>query len=359
MPDNENQNPEEELSFEERFKQVVEKLRPYVVKLWDSRKKLVIFNAVVLALTLAYLIFLTKPYYKSTITIFPDYGNKGADMMGGLSGLASLAGLSGVDASPTMVYQNLVTSEAVISLVVNSEYQTEKFAKPVNLLDYFEIKPDQSLHKDLQQRKMFLQLYEGFSKTRIVADLDRMTKILNITVEMPESRLCADVANKITESLNNYITTQRRSFATEQRRYLQNRVTNVKDTLTYFEEKLKDFRSQNRMVLQSPDLLLEQARLIRNVEIHQLVYGELVKQLEVVKLQEVKDTPVLNIKEVAKDPIFKTGPKRFTTMVIIIFLSVLFSSVYFIFINTLKKYAGIVGIGLSKVKRKKTKEVTI
>ncbi len=349
MPNQEN-NPqdlvknEEELSFEERFKQTIEKLRLYAIKLWDSRKKFVIFNAVVLVLTLAYLLFLTKPYYESTVTILPDYGNKSSEMMGSLSGLASLAGVNVGDTPPTQIYQNLITSETVLYDVIYAKYQTKEFSKPVNLIEYFAIEPDKSLPKDLQQRKMFLKLYEGFSKTRLITDLDRMTKILTVSIEMPESKLSADVANKISASLDNYVRTKRKSFATEQRNYLEKRVAQVKDTLTYFEEKLKDFRSQNRMILQSPELQLEQVRLMRNVEIQQTVYGELFKQLELVKLQEVKDTPVINVKEEAKEPILKAGPKRFSTLIIIMFLSVLFSAGYFVFNGSIKKYLRIVGL---------------
>jgi len=335
---------EEELSFEERFKQTVEKLRPYIIRLWKAKKKFVIFNTVVLALTLAYLLFLTKPYYQSTVTILPDYGNKGSEMMGGLSGLASLAGVSVGDTPPTQIYQNLVTSETVLSDVIYAKYQTKEFSKPVNLIEYFEIEPDKSLPADLQKRKMFLPLYESLAKGLIVSDLDRMTKILSITVQMPESKLSADVVNKITASLNNYVLTQRKSFATEQRKYLEKRVAQVKDTLTYLEEKLKDFRSQNRVIIQSPELQLEQARYMRNAEIQQTIYIELVKQLELVKLQEVKDTPVINIKEEAKDPILKTGPKRFNALIIIMFISLLFSAGYFVFSPSVKKYVRIVGL---------------
>jgi len=329
---------EEELSFEERFKQVVDKLRPYVKQLWDSRKKLIIFNTVVLALTLAYLLFLTKPYYKSTVTILPDYGNRSSEI---ISGLSSLTGVNIGDTPPTQIYQNLITSESVMSDVIYSKYQTEKFAKPVNLIDYFEIKPDKSLPKYLQGRKMFLSLYPSLANGIISSELDRITKILSITVQMSESKLSADVANKITESLNNYILTKRKSFATEQRKYLERRVAQIKDTLTYFEERLKDFRSQNRVIIQSPELQLEQARFMRNAEIQQAIYIELVRQLELVKLQEVKDTPVINIKEEAKEPILKAGPKRINTLLINMFLSAIFSVGYFVFSSSIKKYVRI------------------
>ena len=46
MSDLENNN-EPELSSEERFKQTIEKLRPYILNLWAARKKFVIINGVV------------------------------------------------------------------------------------------------------------------------------------------------------------------------------------------------------------------------------------------------------------------------------------------------------------------------
>jgi uncharacterized protein involved in exopolysaccharide biosynthesis len=335
--DNYNQNIEQvnEKSFSESLTELIVKSKPYFRLLWQNKLKFILFNVFAVILFTLYLLFLAKPYFKSTVTILPDYGNKSAEMLGQLSGLASLAGVSVGDTPPTQIYQNLLTSESVMSDVIYAKYQTEEFKQPVNLIEYFEIEPDESLPKDIQKRKMFLKLYDAFTKSRIATDLDRMTKILTVTVEMPESKLSADVANKLTESLDNYVRTQRKSFASEQRKYLEKRVEQVKDTLTISENKLKDFRSRNRMILQSPELQLEQARLMRNVEIQQTVYGELVKQLELVKLQEVKDTPVVNVKEEAKEPVLKAGPKRAMSLIVFTFFSVLLSGIYFMYKNNI------------------------
>ncbi len=56
--------------------------------------------------------------------------------------------------------------------------------------------------------------------------------------------------------------------------------------------------------------MLEQTRLSRSVEILNAVYLELSKQLELAKIDEVKDTPVLNIKELANNPIVKDRPEK-------------------------------------------------
>ncbi len=336
---NHQENQEDiELSFDERFKLTVEKWRPYILRLWEARWKFVIINAVVLILTVAYLLFLTHPYYNSTVTILPDYGNKSSSMLSQLSGLASLAGVSVGKGAPTEIYQNLLTSESVIRPVVYAKYNTEEFDQPVNLIEYFELEPNESLPAKLQKRQMFLTLYNSLTKGVISTDVDRMTKILTITARMPEAQLSADVVNNLVESLNNYVLTQMKSFASEQRKYLDKRIAQVKDSLKIVENKLKNFREQNRVVLQSPQLMLEQARLMRAIEIKQTVYITLMKQYELVKLEEVKDTPVLNIRELAKNPIKKTGPKRRTTLILILFFSVIFSGLYLIFSKDIKEY---------------------
>ena len=241
-----------------------------------------------------------------------------------------------------------------MSPVIYAKYKTEKFLDSVNLIQYFKIKPNKSLPANLQKRQEFLTSYKALN-ANISTDIDRMTKILTMTVKMPEPELSANIVNNIAESLDNYIRTKRKSYASEQRDYIEKRLFQVKDSLTIAENTLKDFSEQNRMVMQSPELMLQQARLARKVQIIGAVFIELSKQLEIAKIDEVKNTPVLNIKELAKDPILKAGPKRLNSLILIIFLSAIFSIAYFISKDALKKYALYAGIDFSRIKKKISK----
>ena len=350
---NNNLNTDVELSFEERFKQAVEKVRPYLIHLWGCKKRLMIINSIILVITLLYLIFMTKPYYDSTVTILPDYGTNMSSMLSQLSGLASLAGVNVGKSTPAQVYQELVTSESVLSPVIYAKYKTQKFDDSVDLIQYFEIKPNYNLTAKLQKRKMFLDAFNILSKGIISSKLDQMTQILTINSTMPESKLSADVVNNVALSLDNYIQTQMRTSASEQRKYIGKRVQEVKDSLTNAENKLKDFNDLNRIIIQSPELTLQQSRLQRNIDILSSVYLQLAQQYELAKVQEVKDTPVINIEELAKNPIVKAGPKRLNSLIIIMFFSVLFSTLYYLFIGSLKKYYSYLGIDLSKIRKKK------
>lgn len=322
----EEKNEELPKSFVDVLADFIIKIKPSIALLWSKRKQLVLVNGGVGIITIIILYFLVNPYYQSTVTILPDFGNKSSDMLGQFSGLAAMAGVNvGGDVS-TQIYQNLIMSETVLSEVIYRKYETKEYDKPVNLVEYFDIKPDKSLPDTLQNRKMFLKMYEMLIKGNISISYELKTKILTMVVEMPESKLSADVANTLVISLDKYVRTQRKSFATEQRKYLVSRVQQIKDTLTSSEDALKSFREKNRQIAQSPELLLEQSRLMRNVEIQQTIFIELTKQLELVKLAEVKDVPVVNVREYAKDPVVKTGPKRVMTLALILFFSFLCSA---------------------------------
>jgi uncharacterized protein involved in exopolysaccharide biosynthesis len=334
---NETQNQEQEKSAEERFKETVDKLRPFIKKFWASRWKLVYINGGVIVVTVLILLFLIKPYYDSSVVILPDLGNNGiSSVLSQFSGLASLAGVNVGQSDPSAIYESLVKSEAILEPVVYHKYNTKEFNHPVNLIEYFEIDPDKSLPDSLQPRQMFLDLLKKLDDNRISTDVDRTTSILTITVRMPESRLSADVANEIAESLNNYVVEQSSFKAKEERKYLQKRVSDVKDSLAIAEDNLKKFSELNR-IAQSPQLLLEQARLTRIVEIKQALYIELVKQYEIAKLNELNDTPVINIREKAKGPVKKTGPKRSLIFILVMFFSFSLVCLYIAFEGTIKR----------------------
>jgi uncharacterized protein involved in exopolysaccharide biosynthesis len=319
-------NEELQKSFFDTLTDFIIKIKPQIVLLWSNRKQLVWMNGGIGVISILILYFIIKPYYQSTVIILPDFGNKSSDMFGQLSGLAAMAGVNVGGDGSTQIYQNLIMSESVMNEVIYRKYETKEYDKPVDLIEYFEIKPDNSLPDTLQKRKMFLKMFEILTKGNISISYELKSKILTVVVEMPESKLSADVANTLVGSLDKYVRTQRKSFATEQRKYLVSRVQQIKDTLSLCEEDLKTFREKNRQIAQSPELLLEQTRLMRNAEIQQTIFVELTKQLELVKLAEVKDVPVVNVREYAKDPIIKTGPKRIMTLSLILFFSFLCSA---------------------------------
>ncbi|MBN2570806.1 MAG: hypothetical protein JXA68_01650 [Ignavibacteriales bacterium] len=317
------------------LKEFIIKIAPLIKTIYQAKWKIILANFIIAIIVLVYLFFLTKPYYDSSVSILPEYGNK-SSTFSQLSSLASMAGINIGDVSPTAIYENLIYSETVVSNVVFRKYKTTEFKDSINLIEYFEIEVDDDLPKEEANRYLFIKAYQKI-KNLITTNLDRLTNVLTITVRMPESKLSSEVVNQFVISLDDYIRTQRKSFATEQVKFIENRVIEVADSLRDSEEKLKKFRELNRVTIQSPQLMLEQSRLLRNLEILQTVYIELTKQLELARIDQVKDTPVLNVKEYAGNPILKTGPQRIVTFVLLMMLSFVISCLYFIYNGKIKE----------------------
>jgi uncharacterized protein involved in exopolysaccharide biosynthesis len=294
-------------------------------------------NSAIAVISLLVLLLIVEPYYESSIVILPEFGSK-STTLGGLSDLASLAGVNLGESTPTEIYENLLLSEAVLEPVILKKYRTMNFDNLVSLIQYFEIEADNNIEPEQAERNIFLKAYKNLVKGRIETSIERLTKILTVTVIMPESQLSAEVANAMVESLDNYIRYKRKTFASQQRFYIEKRIVQVKDSLTIAENHLRNFRSNNRIVEQSPALFLQQSRLMRNVEIQQAVFVELTKQLEIAKIDEIKETPVVNFRETAQEPVIKAGPPRALILAFIMFLSFSCTSAFYLLSDKMKGY---------------------
>jgi len=283
------------------------------------KRKIMFANLIGIVIIAVYLFLIRTNNYESTITILPEYGSK-TTSLSQLSSLASLAGIKVGESSPIQIYSNILLSEDVINNVVYRKYSSSEFADSVNLIEYFEIEAPDGVSESEKDRIQFYSAYQKLVNGLMSISYSSDTGILTYTVSLPEPGLSAEVANQVYMALDQYIRIQRKSYAKEQRIYLEERIRQVKDSLVTAEETLKNFREKNRTVNQSPQLLLEQSRMVRNTEILQSIYVELIKQFELAKTEEVKDTPVLNIRENARPPVEYAGPKKPILFVLFIFI---------------------------------------
>src|SRR2546430_10409083 len=76
------------------------------------------------------------------------------------------------------------------------------------------------------------------------------------------------------------------------------------------EEAVKTFYERNRGWQQAPELVFEEARLRRQVNIGQEVYLTLKREYETARIEEVNDTPVITVIDTAVPPERRTSPQR-------------------------------------------------
>lgn len=311
-------------------------IQAYLRKLWKVRFQFIVTNLVGTGIAVALILLLAKPYYDAYIVILQDYGSKSAASR--LGGLAALAGVNlGDEASAADVYKSLLSSETVIEEVVNAKYYSTRFPDSINLYTFFEIKSDRELDSVYQERKLFLDIYRTMKAATFIA-IDSKTKILTVSVRTSEPQMSSAIVNNLVLSLDTYVRTKRKSNATMQLTYLERRVSQVNDSLFIVENALKDFLSGNRVITQSPQLGLARSRLDRQIQIYQTVVIELTRQLEIARIDEIRDAPIINMQEWARVPVVKAGPIRILYAIAAFVLILSISALSFLFYDSFIAY---------------------
>lgn len=276
----------------------------YYKQLIKLRKWIILVALLTLLLVLVFAIFIAKPKYESTVSILPNE-SLSQSFLGQLGGVASLAGIS---LSPNSggfspeLYQKTVTSESVLSGVIDRTYRVD--SSWVTLFEFFKIKSDEE-DSVLGRLELKEKLVEVLTEKVIDSELERLTKVLNISVTTTNRDLSRQICFQIIESLDRYMREQRKTSANNQVIYLNKRLSEVNAELINAENAIVRFQESNRNYLQSPGLVAEFGRLLRHQEIQQTIFIELTKQLELSKLEEVKDTQIINILE---DPSLSARP---------------------------------------------------
>lgn len=279
---------------------------------WGSRKLIAYVTGGVAALALIISLLLPS-YYRSTATLLPETEKSKLGSLGGLTDLASLAGINVAEGSMVKLYPTIIKSEAVLKNVIYTQYRSVRLKDSANLIQLFEIDektPELTYETALRSFREQLDVF-----------MDNKTNVVTISIDTKEPQLSADIINRVTLELDRFIRTKRKTNASEQRKWIEARLSEVKSDLARSENTLKEFREKNRRVLDSPQLLLEQERLIREVQINSTLYTELKKQFEIVKIEEIKNIPIINIMDAGSAAAKKERPKR----LMIVFMSTLFA----------------------------------
>ena len=142
----------------------------------------------------------------------------------------------------------------------------------------------------------------------------------------------ADLANAIATTLDRLSLEFSRHLAGQKGRWIESRLSEVQSELTRSEDNLKQFRERNRSVANSPELLLQQARLGREVEINSTIFVELKKQLEVARVEEARTSSIVNILDTARPAYGKSGLAR-RYMFALFFLMVLTLNIAYILLS--------------------------
>lgn len=262
---------------------------------------------VALVLVTAVASLVVRPIYTATTAFVPE---KAAGPR--FSGLAELAGqlgvtLGGGDAgSSPRFYADLIRSPRLMEQVLRGRYPDPRpAAAPGDSADLLTI---------LQVRGGTLpdSLQNGSERLgkRISIRVDNATGIVRLSIDSPYPVVAAEVANRFIHHLNEFNANTRQTQARQRRRFGEERVQEAQRELRQAEDELAAFYERNRSWQRAPQLMSQESRLRREVDLRQEVYATLQREYEIARIDEVNDAPVVTVIHEATPPRKRSWPRR-------------------------------------------------
>ena len=260
-----------------------------------------------------YLIFFSVPIYKSSSTFMStiDNGNSQSQVMG----IAAQLGFSILDdKSAQWSYLDVVKSRSLAINLLERKFDTSLLGKGVSL--YNIINNDKTLIYS-KNDKMF---YSSIAKVQRMVQIFTTGTIYNLEISSIDPNLSAQIATAVIEELNKHQKTYNNERSSKTLDFIRGRLASTKINLELAEESLKDFRASNRNIYDSPHLIMQQERMLRDLAVMTGVYTALHQQFESAKIDNIKETDYVVLLDDPNVPSYPVRPKK----KIIVILSILF-----------------------------------
>ena len=280
------------------------------------RHKFLFASVFIFVVAIAFAIaLLSTPFYTATTKIIYQSKTSGS---GGMSALAALAGVSTATGDdPSAYLQDIIKSNRIISPILDRKWQLTKLFGENNfeqdsvfLEELWEVEADTTVENwELKKRYNLLKRLSGEKSEYISYEQDKKSAVITLTTLFEDPQIALDVNLFLMQELNDVLVNKMNFKASENRRFIEERLAEVKDALAAAENTLKNYRQRNRL-REDPADRLEEERLQRNVLINQEIMIQLQKEYEMAKIEEVRDLPVLDVIDPPVLPIEKSKPKR-------------------------------------------------
>jgi uncharacterized protein involved in exopolysaccharide biosynthesis len=199
---------------------------------------------------------------------------------------------------------------------------------PSKIAGLFRNKSSESVSVSLQGiARISEEDYEHFKAIARLLTLSINDKegFVEILAQSENPQVAAQVAKQAEQLLQTQIIAIKTKSSTELLDYLETLYADKKSLLNQAQERLSRFKDRNLSIATSR-YSDNQTRLESELQTARAVFQNVVTQLEQVKLQVTKDTPVFSILKPVVFPNEKSGPKRSLTVVVWLLLGLVGSA---------------------------------
>jgi len=266
-------------------------------------KLLIITPLVFGVITAFYVLFMVGPTYVSSAKIMSSSGGSSTSQLQGLAAQFGVA-VPGGSEGAQWVYPEIVKSRTLAKSVLKRKFDTEKYGPQKSLLQiltYGDEEPTVSIDT--------LEIH-GANALIDMIEIESQGSFYNLSVSTFEPQFAADLCAVLIEELDRHQRAYKTEKVKETRLFIEGRIVDVQKELEEAEEALKDFVDRNRQIQGSPALLLEQQRLTREASVLTGVFTTLKQQLEMTKIDEVKESTLVQVLDPPEAPLYRDKPKR-------------------------------------------------
>ncbi|OUV70251.1 MAG: hypothetical protein CBC83_08610 [Flavobacteriales bacterium TMED123] len=293
-----------------QLKDILIKLSECKQELWRKKGKIMLFSFLFFLLGVAVAIFYTKSYKAELTFVVEDA--KGGNPLGAMSGIASQFGVDlGGNSSTTFSQQNimqLLKSRGVVesTLLRKGSVDGKKDLLAEHYLTINKIREDWAQSEEFDgvnfnhTHSLLHDSIMGVIWTQIVADK------LTIEIQNDEANIITlsyvsvdeNFAKQFSENLIDEMSKMYIAHQTKQSRntldFLQDRADSVFVELDKSEQEFARVKDINQRIIKASGRLKE-LQLMREVEVLNTMYLEIIKNLEISKMTLLNQTPIINI----------------------------------------------------------------
>lgn len=265
-----------------------------------SRYRRAVLTTACVAAAIVLVITLWQPRtYRSEAMFVPQ--SRKAPVPGGLAGIAEQLGVSvgGLDAAQNpSFYVDLLKSRPILEQLVDARYVVGGEGQPRREVTYGSFYHLRGDTPPLRREAAIKQLSKDMETS-----LAQRTGVVTMRVTTRDPGLAQAMAARALQLLDDFNQVTRRSQASAERRFTEQRLAEARAEQRAAEDRLAAFLGSNLRFDNAPYLRTQGERLQREVVRLQGVVSTLSQAFEQARIEEVRDTPLITVIEVPERPV--------------------------------------------------------
>jgi uncharacterized protein involved in exopolysaccharide biosynthesis len=249
---------------------------------------------------------LIEPLYESKAKFLTKTDNSQGSGLSDLMALAGVRAKAGSSTGPDAYIDEIILGDEIFLELVRRRWPHGKDS--ARLRDIWKLVPD-TAKPGWEYAFERSQVDHLRGEKRIKVEKGKTNPLVSLSVSFESPELSLAIASFILDYVNDYTLNRLVTQARQNRKFIQERIGETKRDLEQAEQALKVFRLRN-MSISSPELQLEFARLTRNQKVQEEIYLEMVKQLELAKIEEHKQHPLVEVVAKPALAIYPAWPDR-------------------------------------------------